>query len=877
MSQPDTPAIALVDASGSTSWSFVPGTSVFDQMRMVMESLPVEHWRVLFWSSVGSALGPNGYLKFPHVIARSQLSAPFGFARPKTNGGTYAEIGFQNIGDWLAAAPDSSVYLITDGETGDGNALPIALRAMFKNYPDVQLHLVTVEPRTVNFEGLENIDGLVGADVYKTLKNNRLTDLLSSFLSVTQNEPTGHFHIKRVRAPPGFVAFRDRLFPETDMAQLVAHVRELTASLPEEAAGNEAGLLSLVQDLSTPLAKAMRDKPYSMRMGIVHNFVALLASASKTMDRTMLTFLLSNGCMAEVEGQAQLLSDFRSQLKSAFKFAQTMLEADVANACAMSRWMSLPLASPALGTPPPLLTIVTGTRSAIACDWGKFKNGGTALTGPVLPLFADVAQNAPDSIVCGGMPEQCTRQWVRGVCGSHYGVPALNDIIIYLVMGLCAQVNAPTSTVPDDVKAGYRTLARIMLRKQRLNSMETEWDRLERGDVPTLNNGTFEDFQATLSAVATRLGMEGTPWQALWRAMCLPLGLTAQARYYDPADGSCQPPVTWVPCTHWAMPETVNLEYKCIITLEDTSATGGFRFLQHTSNTGYACRPMQVLSVEGYTNMLAAGSACVCPVCYKELDDTNFEQVCPRAACSGQPELTPVGAPKAEVTGASDVPRPGRSRQSQSTGQVAPSGRLRDSQEACVKNVVYLRGTVGCGKSTLAHSIQQRVQQAGKTCEIASVDAHVATGMSFPAAIEATKAQIGAAQCDVLIVDTCGDQLNKSSIFGRDFSGTNFIAHRVNCDRQPSTAMLAWCLRNVLQRPAKSDGAAVPFSLCPASAGASKCVDVWKRKGQAVYGKKQFNSAASSVPTSVGTGLDAAAAGFVPHDDTDAVMAKLVF
>lgn len=850
-------AVALVDASGSTSWHYLPGQPVFDKFRAVLQELQHDEFFLSFWSSPCTGL-PDGTFKFPFAVKRDALTQPFTVMRSKLTGGTNACLAFRDLGDWMKRV--HTVYLLTDGAISDRATFPGVVEAFLRQWPDTQLHLVTVQDCTVDFDRRENNDGLVGADIYAALVERSLTGTLSSFTAYTQNHPEGFKLIDRVRAPPGYLAFRDQLFRDTQMPQFFKHARELVAATDT---ADEAAMLRLLQDLVTPVARARRDKSPAAAHALVTTFASLFRGSC--IDHNMAVFLLSDGCDAEASGRVRLITNLRSQLKEAFRQADTMLADSVPNACAMEQWVSLPMQA-ADGAWVVLRgaahTLCEPVSAAKLYRAGAVRVGGALVGG--LPLVLQLRDATPDAVQ-GGMAEQCTRQWVRTVVAKTFGLSTLEDAIMYAVMGVAAWVGAAAQDA--QVAAAWANLARIMLRKKRLNSEEEEWRVLERGETPTPNNGTVDQFLAALARVGRALGVDAQPWQ-LWWAMCRPLGLTAQLRHCQGVDEGFR--VQWPPLTVHALTPESRADYRCIITLDDTAATGGARIRPHTSLTGAACRPGMVFSTAGVAGLLASDMP-ACPYCYVDVSAADFEAVPPYAPeaadltfkddALGREWVAPAKAagPKADKGGRAKA--------------VALGGKAKAG--ACV---VHLKGVVGCGKSTYAQALRARLEAAGKSVAVLSTDANVvARGGDFQAGISATRADASAAaDKDVIIVDTCGDVDSSAVLFGLDVSAARHTTVLVNfTGKADARGLLAWALHNVLTRPAPGTHNGVTVSLT-AQAGAAKCVEVWRRKATAAYGSevRGLKALLKGVPKAVNQKLADLASAHLAKLQADGVQAR---
>lgn len=197
----------------------------------------------------------------------------------------------------------------------------------------------------------------------------------------------------------------------------------------------------------------------------------------------------------------------------------------------------------------------------------------------------------------GAMNEQCLRQWVRAVYATAYQLPIKADEIMFVVLAnMLIVVRSPK--IPESVKNAYRRLATVMLKKKRQYVDETELARLERGDAPIPNSGRIDNLYSCLEMSAKKTGIVMPPNcnpLRLWFEMCQALSSNladAQRKHCMVGDGDNSGEEIKLPAFESdAIPAVSSLDYECIITTDDLSASGGFRFLEHKSPTGHNCAP----------------------------------------------------------------------------------------------------------------------------------------------------------------------------------------------------------------------------------------------------------------------------------------------
>lgn len=451
------------------------------------------------------------------------------------------------------------------------------------------------------------------------------------------------------------------------------------------------------------------------------------------------------------------------------------------------------------------------------------------------------------------MNEQCLRQWTRIIIAQMYGVNHLDDSIIYIVLSIVLQV--VLSDVDEAVKNSFRRLGTIMLRKKRLNSNITEIDRLLDGNFPTPNNGKIQDFFKYMEHCMQILGVNVQP-MTLWYAMCLALNnpqLLNKQLFHCQSDikkDDLNPNELFATLAnkisklvYHKIPFQKVLDYKCLVTLDDTSGTGGYCFRPHTNRNGSICCPVSVLSTAGHQELLNNPTSCFCPYCYLPLTADQFEPVGPKPVSSNQ-QIFPQGT-RNFFSGPSSVPnlntntntsQPYAGTYSYQSKTLVPSNFLEKKGI-----LVIMKGCVGSGKSTITAMIKSKIESIGGRCIAVGIDQFGKTGMSFAQAKACVQAEIrkvnnfpNDGKLLVVIIDTIvGDQNEGSRSFGIDFMGWKKIEYWPNLISSDLMGYLCWSLRNVLLRqiPRPSDS----FWLSPLVAGTKKCIEVHKKKARALF------------------------------------------
>lgn len=786
-------AVLLIDRSGSTGNLFKDGRSVFSKMCEIVKQLGHEEYRVVFWSSPSYSEGRfvNGVMSLPFVVKQNHLQSAFDTAGLVTGGGTCPYLGFRAMNpEWLENNP--MVYFVTDGQIGCGEVPDIinksTLAEEIRKLP-TQLTIIAVENVVRNFNDLDQVNNSAGGDIYQIIQSERLTSKVTKFVSYN---PNGHFvQINKVQAPPGYAPYGEKYFSLFRVPEFMEVVKE------ELKQADETTQLSIAQKLSSTLEVLTRDKPERMATDIIRVFTRLFS-----IDPDMVQYIITGAIARERGGQAQVFANYRAELKNLFAQADGLLKQDVCSAVGMND----SFVSPVIAN-----RILSGSYRLIdqtTTIYGqRYPRGGYNSNVPVFPLLSE-------NQLLTELQDQCLRQWIRVVYSAMYETNAMSDEIIYLVMGDTLRVCR--SNVDERVKTAYRELSKCMLRKKRLNSIQTEMDRLMNGELPVPNSGKFQDFEAFMQTVKRKLDLSGSILKT-WYEMCLNIDTNLGRQQKQHCQNDIQHANDFeCKIENDNVPDSNVFDYHCIITLQDISEVGGYKIRRHDGIAG-SCSPIYLLSQEGKQQMLNSAQ-CLCPVCYATLRGADFEPIGPKLAFNlletynsfaeqfarGPPNKNPV-----------DV---------KSTG-----------------TLVIMKGVVGAGKTTWSMRIKEAVESRGGFCLVEGTDKYCQNGTQIKDAVsrvtQALQRLNEVKNNDIVVVlDTCGNSNpNEKKFFGVDFSKWKRVIVWPSLDRSNLSGYFAWSLRNVLSRkkPSKGDN----YYLNPVDAGASICVDVHKKKAKNLFHK----------------------------------------
>ncbi len=864
-------AILLVDASGSTKSTFKGTQSIFEVMATVCSELDHPAFRVLFWNSPGSddEKFPNGVRIIPFVVKPETLQTTFKMvAGTLRDGCTHTNIAFKYIpAEWMKEDTHGSgsgspmVYLVTDGEITSGRFAGVDVKTDLRDEIGKfkgRLAIITVEKKQIDHSQQETVGNMAGGDVFGVIQEAKLTNKITQFVSYTLPQTarakklSRFVHINRNDPPKGFIPYEQQYFSELKMPEFFQFIR---AEL-REVKDDESRQLQIAQNLANTLNYATKDKPARLVNDIVANFAQLF-----TIDKNVIQYMLTEAIERERQGTAGVYANYRKNLKDFFKEASRLLEVDVRRAIGLNfdgHFVTFPVNG----------RVLTGSGQLINQPIQIAKTKYPNASYNTIPIFTEGARrDSADAKMSStdepSIQEQCLRQWTRSIYARLYLTNAVNDEIIYLVLGDMYIVNQ-SPNAPDRVKRAYVNLGRAMLRKKRLNSMQTELDRLESGELPVPNSGKINDFFILMEVVAKKLKITTKPMR-LWFEICGVLGgkIKEMQQPHCVRQTEQWGDIAFTPYQFDTIPDECNLDYTCLVTLEDISTVGGYRMNIHRRVTGTDCHPVYLFSEAGKTQLVRS-SNCACPICYTPIAPDQFTKVGPRAefklheSYAANPFLRGSSfedekeAAKDALTdvktqnGTNGHTRRQKGRKGAKTS--ATTGHVQDVKDVrgTPGKLVVMKGVVGCGKSTLAEQIKQQVEARGGTCFIEGVDKYCNTGLAINAAIpkieQALRAALTSNAADkVVVIDTCGEHnngQNQTKYFGVNFQGWQKIDLMPNFDPNNVPGYLAWSLWNVLLRSRPTMNST--FHLNPETATVLTCVNVHQKKARLLGWEKHW-------------------------------------
>lgn len=885
------PKIFLIDASGSVTNDFSKQdkTTIHQKIKEWVIKLAGDNVRLIFWNSVyydrncepakffktdvnnnGKTETVYGVYRLPAVVKKESINQFFSLVVPKINGPCYTmpHLGFDAIPDeWINKNGPTDIYLITDGEICSDEKvfsesqlktmLGDSIQQLVKKHNDIHLNIVTVEYHNRDYTNIEAMQGAAGSDVFEVIKSRKLTGLIDKFISVTPNNLNGFNHINKVVAPPGHLPYGPKYFSELRIGEFISYLKNEITKIASDNKDNkevcENKLITVVQDLSPTLARLTKDKPPKRVSEIVQIFSNLFTNT--VLDPMFVKIMLDGSVANEHAGQANIFANYRKQLSQLYTLANDLLFKNVKEAIGIyNKFLTFPMNNTIVAGNFRLIDKTISNGRTIYPQSGILLN---SLVVPVLPLLSESKESK--------INEQCIRQWTRFVIGTQYGLNVMDDIIIYFVMALTMKV--VISNVNDSVKNSYRKLSNIMLQKKRLRVDTTEYQYLAEGNLPNPNSsGKIDDFYFYMTTISNKLGLTTklSP-MSLWYLICLTFGDKVLCTKQYPhcrdslekdfpnikdGDYSKCPTVLQKELGEMKfvdLPDDMVLDYsQCLVTLEDVTKTGGYKFLPHQDVSGKICSPVYVLSTEGYNALTADISKALCPVCYAQLTANNFAKVGPQTEVKEQEIFN-----KFFVDANNIFAKLNNNNVNNNVNNSVNAKEIKESKD-CKKIVVRLRGDVGSGKSTWSLELKKQIESLGGYCMVTGTDKFCKDGTNINTAINYVNQEIEQAKRNtnklkVLVIDTCGEQWNPRNVFNSNLSDWKSIVVSPNLYENDMKGYCSWSLYNVLLRkkPTANDN----HNLNPETAGVGVCISVHAKKGKNLFQKKYIEPLSSQYLT----------------------------
>lgn len=765
----------------------------------------VKAFKVVWFGSpnVHSPLGLNGYVidystyfvsdatTFEEVARsnahRNNLTCPHyaldGFIKSYH---TEDSLSIKPLHTWMnPTVPDAvrSVYFLCDGELFDGTMNTANVSASFgssmKRFMDIfPHHRFTILAVDIKVTATSS-ESTVGCDIYKALSDTKRINLFRTF---TLSTPEGIDMFENRYVPPTHISYGDRMFLRSDEPQFYNFIQDEVLRLHDDS------IASVVRKTCMALTDFIDKEGMTTNQikQLIHVYSKLFERFVPDADCFTTVEQLTDSFKIQMEknmrGDALLASEVRKTLEQKFTDANESLRKDARSAFGSD---GNGLGTSFLFTNKIYLVPMRSTTHPFKIyNKAGFqdKNGTVA---PIMPLLSSTTE----------FSEQCIRQFTRGIMEKH-GVECRSEQskFAFLIEMLCVV----RSDVPEHVATWWRRWARIMLEKKLPGKDVREIDHFRQGNVLNLR-----DVEVACSKVLGR----AIPPSALWYGICKEIGkvsgddiLCTNQMFKDTAE--LERALTTLPKVSVVEIED-EFEFECPIV---GNITSGFVFPEHKWRN-MTCSPKVVLSEEGLNGMTNPVGIVKCIYCRGDVPRSALTRVTKSDCADTFPVVTPV-------------------------------------EESVIK-VIQLVGVPGSGKTTTRQLLVKELQtkHPNWNIHIVSVDdeclklirerratARNAIGMAVENVNSYVTKCLQLPGVNVLIADTCGDF--KGKFFGQTLKTipvrfeSNVYAS-INWDDYAGGT-----LYKILMRDNTND------FLNPVDGGAGLCMDVHKKKMNALYPNK---------------------------------------
>lgn len=605
--------IVLVDTSSSTKSKMNTGKSILNTFADVILKHINRNYRMLFWDYSYHII--DGLINITNTISIIQNANRAGSA-------TDISVAFKHIpNEWLTEC--DNIYILTDGDiNADKYKFADQIRELTKSHQNIKLHIISVED---NKRDYKNVKYSAGNKIYQMIKENRLTRHVKNFLSYNNFyciDNDNHFtNLHNPDINEGYIPYEEKCFPITKTNQFIQYIDDLVAIY----AGDSDEINRMLYNLSFTIYHLTKNKPIKIQNDIIDMFCDIFTFIG--IGYSEVKELLVRELINHQTNMTNTLQDYIAKRNKLFERANQSLMDDCINNisyCKQMGFMTLPIETD-MGL---VIFEDNKTTGPVKMRTTEYKNAGIQIDEHTLPAY-------PTKVVHSLFTNQCMRQWLRAVLSSLYSKKTNSDIILYKFLAIALKVYL--SAIPDYIKKAYIDMSLIMLDRKRYQCGIKEIDHLLAGNPPLPVFDNFDKMNDILGECADEFGVHK---YSFWYAVIVMLNddtlLENQKIYCKEAlaiDNMTFENVIEelkdklkINIAHVKL-NTIDLEYYCYISLDNTTDTGGFKVPTHTVGK-HVCNPKYVITEDSYNDLKKQNKPLSCPICHINID--MFEWVGPK-------------------------------------------------------------------------------------------------------------------------------------------------------------------------------------------------------------------------------------------------------
>jgi hypothetical protein len=635
--------ILLLDNSGSTA-DHLRGKTILETYAHVINKLiKKDRVNMLFWNNSDI----NTFYENVSIESTTNI-----INRTYSGGGTDVSYAFHYMPkSWLTQEKESiDIYILTDGQTNSGRYhFPDQITNLCSN-KNVNLHIVTVESNSANYE---NANYESGTEIYQTLKENNLMKYVRSFVAF--NELFFDNYYKNFYNPilePQYIMYKDKCFHETKLNQFICYIEEQIETI------NDINVNLFVFNLAQTVYKIVATKTKFVKSGIINMFLNLLKGLNVSNVHLQLNSFL-NEVNNHLVGKSNSFQDYRNNRNNLFERAQNDIHNNV-KASVCSNYNDMFFTLPQKTSNGKTLIFKSNfdqINGSVRLDDKKYNFGGINVNDHVIPIFP--INNYEHCHDRTEFSNQCIRQWIRANYSKLYNVTTNSDLMLYIF--LTDMVTIYLSTNDETIKEAVRTLSLIMLDRKRFASgfkIDEENESINKTDHDNIKEIVFLESNPPTSQTKgvemdeifniclKKANLNWTPEQ-LWLSIVLMVGnekiikkqfelfgqfreklslftskSTSGATFSELVDTFIKPLLSDQQIEIINYTTLEELDYVDYMTLEETDQIGGYKIAEHTFGKNIICKPKFVISEE--TRLAMIQNHIGCPFCNFAFQGENF-------------------------------------------------------------------------------------------------------------------------------------------------------------------------------------------------------------------------------------------------------------
>ena len=618
--------IVLVDYSGSTGDTFKDNNNVLEYeielVSKILSSKNINKLYFMLWDN-------KAYLPFEESsIDIKQLET----LKIGPRGGTDLVPALESISkNWIKDKKVCDIYIFTDGEISNNKKIKKIINDLLTD--NIRIFINTVE---ANDDDYLNENCSAGNTLYRIIKENSLTLKIKKFSSYNRKYDLVPFvNYDNPDVAPNYASFRGQYFRIDKTSDFIIYLEEII----KEANKERTVLLKIVHELIVTLYYLTKDKSIQVKKSLINIFSDLFAN---TPIYNEIRQILLNELDNHIKGQSTTFQEYRNAREKVFEAVQLSLYKDVLKSICNKENINF-------------LTMIINMKSEndyivrtsednitekIILSDKVYNHAGLKIdkySFPVLPT---------EILMDDDIFDQAIRQWIRSNYSKKYSLNPASDVILYYFLADVFRILL--SNVSDNTKNTYRNLTYLMLERKRFGTTITEYNYLLNnppapvsGNEDKINyilNETINHFNKNLNNKIKPF----TFWYGFIKAFDdkkLCVGQLPFCQNDMLNDNLNEDNILDYFRSNFKNIIEINKatslenEYYCYISLEDTTITGGYRINPHKISNSITCSPRFVLSDESY-NLLINTSEIKCPICYKQLEENDFIKIQPKEEIS---------------------------------------------------------------------------------------------------------------------------------------------------------------------------------------------------------------------------------------------------